>query len=99
MKKTIYLIIISILTIGCIVFGAMYHVRGHEGFNFRNWISIGKSFSGDFDWDFDVDDLMLNTLGGLIGYAIYFIAASAIVCYIEMHGYYKEKLEFNTSKA
>lgn len=62
MKKTIYLIIISVLTIGCIVFGAMYHVRGHEGFNFRNWISIGKSFSGDFDWDFDVDDSESGTI-------------------------------------
>lgn len=53
MKKTVYLIIISVLTIGCIIFGSLYHTRGNHFFDFRNWVSFSKSISDSDDWDFD----------------------------------------------
>jgi len=56
MKKTVYLIIISILTIGCIIFGTYYHTKNISFGSIRRLIN-GEGFSFSFDNDgFSWDD-------------------------------------------
>lgn len=59
MKKNIYLVIISILTVGCIVFGTVYHTRNIKSnlFDFRNWINIGKGISIEWEGEDGKDGL------------------------------------------
>lgn len=57
MKKTAYLIIISIFTIGCIIFGTFYHTKNISFGSIRkifNGGGINFHFSDD-DWDISVD--------------------------------------------
>ena len=56
MKRSIYLIIISIVTILCILIGAFSNLR-YSGRGFRTIKrAVEKTFSsGDYDYDFDID--------------------------------------------
>lgn len=47
MKKTIFFIILGVLTVGCIIFGSVYHVSG----GFRNLKRMGFFVSDDWDDD------------------------------------------------
>jgi len=48
MKKTIFLIILGVVTVGCIIYGTVYHIGG----GFRN-LSRGSGLSFHFDYDKD----------------------------------------------
>lgn len=60
MKKTIFLIILGIVTVGCIIYGTVYHIGG----GFRNLKHSGIFVSDDgnedgkfsFHFDFDTDE-------------------------------------------
>ena len=49
MKKTIFLIILGVVTVGCIIYGTVYHIGG----GFRN---LGRGSGLSLHFDFDTDE-------------------------------------------
>lgn len=68
MKKTIYLVAISIITIGCIIFGTIYNTRGFSLKKMRNFFNEGfhNGFSWEFSFDDDDENINRNVIKGYI---------------------------------